>query len=135
MRGKVRAHDPSFSRRPWLDALICLQPKSADQVLVGELAARFVGYGVGCGSAWQGPGLLLSPSPPPSAGLPGRCDPAARLFVVWEQPVCHHFFLDAGSAPTRQSLLVIAVGIRLLCTSAGFLAFSFFFGVRASFQG
>lgn len=64
--------------------------------------------------------------PHSSAGLPGRFVPAARLLVVLEQPVCLFFFLDAGSAPAREPLLVIAISTRLHCPSAGFLAFFFF---------
>lgn len=69
-----------------------------------------------------------------SAGLPGHSVPAACLLVAREQLVCLYFFLDAGSAPAHHPLLVIAIGTRLHCPSAGFLFF-FFFGVRASCQG
>lgn len=69
------------------------------------------------------PSFLFPPHS--SAGLPGHSVPAACLLVAREQLVCLYFFLDAGSAPAHHPLLVIAIGTRLHCPSAGFLFFFF----------
>lgn len=62
MRGQGRTH-PFSPLRPWLDTLICLQLKFADQVFVGGRAARSVGYGGGTGGCG---GHAAFPPPPPT---------------------------------------------------------------------
>lgn len=93
--------------------------------------------GMGRGTGGCGRDVVFS-SPPlaPSAGLPGRCDPAACLFVVWEQPVCHYFFWTRGALPpASRCWLLPSAYVCFAHLLAASLSFFFFLECVHRFRG